>query len=222
MVEKVILCWSGGKDSTQALYELKGDPGYEIVALLATVTGEYDRISLHGVRRVLLERQAEALGHALHKVFVPKDGSNEEYEERMREALTAYLAAGITAAAFGDLFLEEVKQYREEKLLSVGLKGVFPLWLRDTTQLAKSFISRGFKAVITCVDTQVLPQDFVGREYDEQFLADLPPGVDPCGENGEFHSFVYDGPIFQHPVRFTLGEKVLKNNRFYFCDLLPE
>jgi uncharacterized protein (TIGR00290 family) len=222
MPQRVISCWSGGKDSTLALYEIRENLRYELMALLATVTADFDRLSLHGVRRVLLERQAEALGHPLHTVFVSKDGSNEEYEERMRAALAGYVEAGVTAAVFGDLFLEDVRKYREEKLLTVGLQGIFPLWGRDTAQLAQSFIRLGFKAVITCVDTQVLDKDFAGREFDEKFLADLPPGVDPCGENGEFHSFVYEGPMFRHPLRFTRGEAVLRNDRFYFRDLLPE
>jgi uncharacterized protein (TIGR00290 family) len=222
MPEKVIFCWSGGKDSTQALYELRADAAYQLVALLATVTEDYDRLSLHGVRRELMERQAEALGHPLHQVLVSKDGTNEEYEARMREALAGYLAAGVTAAAFGDLYLEDIRQYREERLLTVGLKGLFPLWRRDTAALAQSFLARGFKAVVTCVDTQVLDREFAGREYDAAFLADLPPGVDPCGENGEFHSFVYDGPIFARPVRFTRGEGLLAHDRFYFRDLVPD
>ncbi len=222
MPEKVIFCWSGGKDSTQALYELQADAAYQLVALLATVTEDYDRLSLHGVRRELMERQARALGHPLHQVLVSKDGTNEEYEERMRAALSGYLADGVTHAAFGDLFLEDIKRYREERLLTVGLKGLFPLWLRDTAELAQTFISRGFKAVVACVDTEVLGREFAGREYDADFLADLPPEVDPCGENGEFHSFVYDGPIFAQPVRFTRGEGRLAHDRFYFRDLVPD
>ena len=221
MAEKIILCWSGGKDSTQALYELEQDPRYEPAVMLATVTAEYQRLSLHGVRLTLLERQAAALGIPLHPVFVSRDGSNEEYEEKMRQALRDYLAQGMTTAAFGDLFLEEVRKYREEKLLLAGMQGIFPLWHRDTAQLARRFLAMGFKAVITCVDTHVLDQDFVGREYDARFLADLPPGVDPCGENGEFHSFVYDGPLFSAPVAFTRGERLLTHDRFYFCDLVP-
>jgi uncharacterized protein (TIGR00290 family) len=221
MPEKVILCWSGGKDSTQALYELEQDPRYEPVVLLATVTAEYQRLSLHGVRLTLLERQAAALRIPLHPVFVSRDGGNEEYEEMMRQALGNYLAQGVTTVAFGDLFLEDIRKYREEKLLLAGMQGLFPLWHRDTWELARRFLAVGFKAVITCVDTQVLNQDFVGREYSDRFLADLPPGVDPCGENGEFHSFVYDGPLFSGAVAFTRGERLLTHDRFYFCDLVP-
>ena len=221
MPEKVILCWSGGKDSTQALYELAGDPRFQVAGLLATVTAEYQRLSLHGVRLELLERQAAALGLPLNTVLVSKDGGNEEYDQRMLQAVERYLAQGITTMAFGDLFLEDVRRYREERLLVKGIKGIFPLWGRGTAALAQAFLARGFKAVLTCVDTQVLGKDFVGREYDAQLLADLPPGVDPCGENGEFHSFVYEGPLFQEAVPFTLGERLLTHERFYFCDLVP-
>ncbi len=221
MPEKVVFCWSGGKDSTLALHALKQNPAFEVVALLATVTAEYDRISLHGVRAELLVRQAAALRTPLHQVFIPKDGSNEEYEAGMRAALQDYRDAGISACAFGDLFLEDVRRYREERLLSVGLQGLFPLWGKDTKALAQNFLSLGFKAAVTCVDTAVLSPDFAGRDYDLPFLADLPPGVDPCGENGEFHSFVYDGPLFAEPVGFTRGERRLTHNRFYFCDLVP-
>jgi uncharacterized protein (TIGR00290 family) len=221
MTEKIVLCWSGGKDSTQALYELEADPRHAPVALLATVTAEYGRLSLHGVRLELLERQAAALRIPLHPVFISRDGSNEEYEEKMRQALEGYQARGVRTIAFGDLYLEDVRRYREEKLLLAGMQGLFPLWGRDTGELARGFLARGFKAVITCVDTHVLPKDFVGREYDHRFLADLPPGVDPCGENGEFHSFVYDGPLFSAPVPFTLGQRLLTHDRFYFCDLVP-
>jgi uncharacterized protein (TIGR00290 family) len=221
MPEKVIVSWSGGKDSTLALKAMQEDSRYQIVALLATVTADYDRVSLHGVRRELLERQAAALGYPLKLTYLSPNGSNEEYEEKMREALTVFKAAGISGVVFGDLFLEDVRKYRELKLMTVGLEGLFPLWGRDTAQLAQGFISRGFKAVITCVDTQALGQDFVGREFTSEFLKDLPAKVDPCGENGEFHSFVYDGPLFGQPVRFSRGEKRLTHERFYFCDLVP-
>ncbi len=222
MAEKIILCWSGGKDSTQALYELEQDPRYEPAVLLATVTAEYQRLSLHGVRLTLLERQAAALGRRLDTVFVSPNGNNEEYEEKMRQALKGYLARGLKTVAFGDLFLEDVRKYREEKLLLAGMQGLFPLWRRDTGELARRFLALGFKAVITCVDTHVLDRDFVGREYDARLLADLPPGVDPCGENGEFHSFVYDGPLFSAPVPLARGERLLTHDRFYFCDLVPD
>jgi uncharacterized protein (TIGR00290 family) len=222
MPEKVVVSWSGGKDSTMALAAVRADRRYEVVSLLATVTAEYDRVSLHGVRRDLLERQAAALGLPLRLVFVSAHGANEEYEAKMREALADFQAAGVGAVVFGDLYLEDVRRYRELKLLTVGLKGIFPLWGQDTAELAQGFITRGFKAVVTCVDTQVLKKAMVGRKFTRQFLSHLPAGVDPCGENGEFHSFVYDGPFFQQPVRFTRGDRLLAHDRFYFCDLLPK
>lgn len=221
MKEKVILSWSGGKDSALALYELERTKSYEIAALLTTVTQEYDRISMHGVQRILLERQAESLGFPLEKVFLSKDFSNEDYESKMREVLEKYVDDGVSCVAFGDIFLEDVRKYREENLSKMGMKGIFPIWRRDTRELAHTFIDLGFSAVITCVDSDVLDKTFIGRAFDESFLSKLPSTVDPCGENGEFHSFVYDGPIFREPILHTKGEVVLRENRFYYCDLTP-
>jgi len=221
MKEKVILSWSGGKDSALALYELEKTESYEIAALLTTVTQEYDRISMHGVQRILLERQAESLGFPLEKVFISKDSSNEDYESKMREVLAKYLTAGVCSAVFGDIFLEDLRRHREDNLSKMGMKGIFPIWKRDTRELAHTFIDLGFSAVITCVDSSVLDKTFIGRAFDESFLSQLPSTVDPCGENGEFHSFVYDGPIFREPILHTKGEVVLRENRFYYCDLTP-
>jgi len=218
--EKVIFAWSSGKDSARALHELMQDSGYEVVGLMTTVVEGYDRISMHGVRIRLVEQQAESIGLPLEKVYISKESSNENYETAMRDALLRHKAKGVTSVAFGDLFLEDLKVYRETKLAEVGMKAVFPLWKRDTTKLARSFIELGFRAIITCVDSQVLGGEFSGRLYDEQFLADLPSHIDPCGENGEFHSFVYDGPLFSKPVRFEKGEIVVRENRFHFCELL--
>ncbi len=216
-----IVSWSGGKDSALALHELAKTENYEVMSLLTTVTQEYDRTSMHGLRRVLLEQQAESLGLALEKVFISKNTSNEEYESKMREVLAKYLSAGVPSVAFGDIFLEDVRKHREEKLSEIGMKAIFPIWERDTTELARTFIDSGFKAVIICVDSNVLDKMFVGRSFDEQFLSELPATVDPCGENGEFHSFVYDGPIFSERIRHTIGEIVLRENRFYYCDVMP-
>ena len=221
MTEKVLLSWSGGKDSALALYELRKAGGYEIAALLTTVTADYDRVSMHGVRRVLLEQQADALGLPLEEVFIAADTSDEEYGAKMRAVLERYARDGVSAVAFGDIFLEDVRRYREEKLAQVGMRAVFPLWGRDTAELAHTFIDAGFQAVITCVDTQVLGRPFVGRDFDGRFLADLSPGIDPCGENGAFHSFVYNGPIFRERVPYAKGEVVLRENRFCYCDLVP-
>ena len=220
-MDKVIVSWSGGKDSARAYYELQKTGRHEIVALLTTVTEGYDRISMHGVRRSLLEQQAQALGVPVEKVYITQKASNEEYEVRMKEKLLDYKAQGVFSVLIGDIFLEDLRKYREKKLSEVGMNGIFPIWKKDTGELARSFIELGFKAVITCVDSHHLGKDFAGREFDRQFLADLPPGIDPCGENGEFHSFVYDGPIFRRPIACQKGEVVLRDDRFYFCDLLP-
>jgi uncharacterized protein (TIGR00290 family) len=221
MDEKTLFSWSGGKDSAMALHELQKTSGCEISALLTTVTEEYDRISMHGVRRILLEQQAESLGLPLEKIYITKNASNGEYETKMREKLMDCRRRGVSSVVFGDIFLEDLKKYREENLSKIGMKGIFPLWKRDTTELANTFTDLGFKAVITCVDSRVLDKTFVGRLYDKKFLADLPSSVDPCGENGEFHSFVYDGPIFREMIALTPGEVVLRDDRFYFCDLIP-
>jgi uncharacterized protein (TIGR00290 family) len=221
MREKVIVAWSGGKDSAFALYEILRTNRYEVLELLTTVTQDYDRISIHGVRRVLLEQQANALDFPLEKMLIPKSASDAEYEREMLKILTKHVANGVYTVVFGDIFLEDVRKYREQMLSKIGIKGVFPLWKKDSRQLAHEFIDLGFKAVITCVDSNFLSKDFAGRTFDEQFLSELPSNVDPCGENGEFHSFVYDGPIFSERVRFTKGEIVLRENRFYYCDLLP-
>jgi uncharacterized protein (TIGR00290 family) len=219
--EKVILCWSGGKDSALTLHELQQGGDYEIVALLTTLTRDYDRVCMHGVRSILLEQQAKALGLPLEKIFISKNASNEEYELRMREVLERYQAAGVCSVVFGDIFLEDLRAYREEKLAQVGMKGLFPIWKRDTADLACTFINLGFEAVITCADSNLLDRSLVGRTFDEQFLSTLPAAVDPCGENGEFHSFVSGGPEFPRQIPHELGEVVLRDNGFYYCDLVP-
>jgi uncharacterized protein (TIGR00290 family) len=220
MKERVLVGWSGGKDSAMMLYEMTGMKNIEVAALLTTVTEGYDRISMHGVRRQLLVGQAQSLGFPLHEISIPQKCANEIYEQRMREALEKFKQEGIETAAFGDLFLEDIRTYREERMSRIGMRCMFPVWGRPTRALAEQFIDLGFRAVIVCVDTTVLPRDFAGREYDRSFLKDLPAKTDPCGENGEFHSFVYDGPIFREPIRLQRGEKVLREDRFYYCDLL--
>jgi uncharacterized protein (TIGR00290 family) len=222
MVERVNLSWSGGKDSALAFRELSHDPHYEIRSLLTTITEGYDRISMHGVRISLLDQQAKALAMPLVKVAIPQSANNEQYESRMREALARERANGVTTVAFGDIFLEDIRRYREEKLSQVGMKAVFPIWKRDTRELALEFINAGFRAILTCVDSKQLDSSFVGRTFDRSLLRDLPSKVDPCGENGEFHTFVYAGPIFGQPIPVRKGEIVLRENRFYYCDLLPD
>ncbi len=220
MSEKVLFSWSGGKDSALALYEICKTGKYEISSLLTTLTEDYDRVSMQGVRRVLLEQQTASLGYPLEKIFIPKNSSNEEYEFKMRGILEQYLTLGVSHVVFGDIFLEDVRRYRDENLDKLGIKGIYPLWKMDTTDLAHRFIDLGFKAIITCVDSKTLDRKFVGKLFDEQFLSELPPTVDPLGENGEFHSFVYEGPIFRERISYTTGEVVLRDNRFFYCDLV--
>ena len=216
----ILMSWSGGKDSCIALHDIQKARKHRVAALLTTVTDDYDRISMHGVRRELLERQATSLGLPLRQVLISKDATNEEYEMKMAEAFDVYRPQGVHAIAFGDLFLEDVKAYREQFLARHDMRGLFPVWKRDTTCFIKEFIELGFKAVVTCVDSQVLDQSFAGRTIDEGFLSSLPSSVDPCGENGEFHTFVFDGPNFKEPVKFLLGDRV-QRERFSFCDLVP-
>lgn len=219
MNEKIILSWSGGKDSALALYELMRQDNTDIT-LLTTITDKYERISMHGIREALLEKQAESLGCCLEKVYITPESTNEEYEKKMEETMNRYKKLGVTKVAFGDIFLEDIRKYREENLKKVGMEAIFPLWGRDTKEIANTFINLGFKSIITCVDTKVLNGDFSGRLYDKNFLADLPKNINPCGENGEFHSFAFDGPIFKERINFSIGEKVLRDERFNFCDLI--
>jgi len=219
--EQVVLSWSGGKDSAMTAYHLLASQKYEIATLLTTVTEDFDRISMHGVRRDLLEQQAESLAIPLHTIMIPKDCSNEIYEARMREALSHFKARGITKIAFGDLFLHDVKHYRDERLTQAGMTGLYPIWMRDTDELVRTFIGLGFKAILACVDTQAIDASFAGRELDYQLLRDLPEDADPCGENGEYHSFVYAGPIFKKAIPCRAGERVMRTARFNYCDIMP-
>jgi uncharacterized protein (TIGR00290 family) len=221
MLDDVLFCWSGGKDSAMALHALQAAGTCRITALLTTITEEYNRISMHGVRRALLERQAESLGLPLHAVLIPPQCINATYEERMKEALAEYSARGVARVAFGDIFLEDLRLYRERKLAEAGMSALFPIWKRDTRELARDFVRLGFQAITVCVDPRVLDPSFSGRLLDASFFSDLPPGVDPCGENGEFHTFVFDGPIFKSPIPFRTGERVMRDG-FCFCDLLPD
>jgi uncharacterized protein (TIGR00290 family) len=189
------------------------------IALLTNLSKEYSRISMHGVRETLLDAQAASLGMPLHKIYLSNMPTNDEYEQQMTAVLSDYKRQGVSKVAFGDIFLKDLKQYRENNLQKAGMTGIFPIWKCDSSELAHKFMSLGFKAIITCVDTQALDKSFSGRIYDKRFLTDLPQNVDPCGENGEFHSFVFNGPIFHKAIPIVTGEKVLRDNRFYFCDL---
>jgi uncharacterized protein (TIGR00290 family) len=220
MPQKVLAAWSGGKDSALALHEILQSLDYEVASLLTTLTADYDRVSMHGVRRTLLELQAQALRLPLHQVFISKESTNEEYESQMEAALAHFRPLGVSSVVFGDIHLEDVRKYREDNLARAGMTALFPLWGRDSAEVATTFVELGFKAIVTCVDLKTLAKDFCGRVIDRHFLAELPDGVDPCGENGEFHSFVFDGPTFTRTVLFAVGETVQRDT-LYFCDLLP-
>lgn len=231
MPEPIVLSWSGGKDSAMALYELRQSDRYEVVALLTTVAEEYGRVSHHGVRVELLERQAAAVGVPLDVVYLSTrssypcrtDADSEvmtRYEELMREKMLRYKAAGTPTVAFGDIFLQHLREYRESNLAKIGMAAVFPIWHRSTAELVRSFVRLGFKACLSCVDAEKLGKPFVGCTIDDALIERLPAGTDPCGEYGEYHSFVYDGPIFREPVGIALSEIVLRESR-YFIDLLP-
>jgi uncharacterized protein (TIGR00290 family) len=218
-LRRIALSWSSGKDSAWSLHLLRQDPSIEVVALVTTLNQQFDRVAMHAVRRELLESQAESLGIPLWTVPLPWPCSNEEYEARMRDLCTRAINAGVEAMAFGDLFLADIRAYREKQLAGTGLEPLFPVWQIPTDDLAQTMIASGLRAKITCVDPKVLPAEFAGRDFDSQFLADLPPGIDPCGENGEFHSFVYDGPGFEQPLAVSVVE-ILERDGFVFADLI--
>jgi uncharacterized protein (TIGR00290 family) len=213
------LAWSSGKDSAFALHTLRATGGVEVVALLTTVNDTHDRVAMHAVRRDLLRAQAQAVGLPLIEVGIPHPCPNEAYEAAMAKALVRARSEGVEGVAFGDLFLADIRRYREERLLGTGLSPLFPLWGRPTRELALEMIAVGQKATLTCVDPGQLAASFCGSDFDEVLLASLPSGVDPCGENGEFHTFAWDGPAFQHPLKVLRGETVLREN-FVFTDLL--
>jgi uncharacterized protein (TIGR00290 family) len=217
----VMLSWSGGKDSALTLHALRESEGWRVAGLLTTVSAAYDRVAMHGVRRTLLEAQAAALQLPLTIVELPVAPSDEQYEEIMGAAMAGVRAMGISRVAFGDLFLEEVRHYREEALTRVGMRALFPLWGMPTPTLARRFIDLGFRAILTCVDTEQLDGSFAGRSFDPSLLAELPPAADPCGEYGEFHTFVHAGPGFAREVPIRIGRKVLRDGRFMYRDLLP-
>ena len=233
MNENAFMNWSGGKDSALCLYKALQSKQCNIECLLTNVNASHNRVSMHGLRRSLLEMQAASIGIPLQTIELPEEPTMEEYENMMTKKLNELKLAGYRKAIFGDIFLEDLKNYREQKLKQLNIDCIFPLWKIDTTELLKQFIALGFKAIIVCVNEKDLDKTFCGRLIDDSFISDLPVNVDACGENGEFHSFVFDGPIFKQPVKFSKGEIVYKlydapkqNNvsskyGFYFCDLLP-
>lgn len=231
MKNRAVFNWSGGKDSALALYEILRDPTFEIRKLTTTLSAENKRISMHGVREELLIQQAKCIGLPLEQIQLPSSTSMEVYNSIMAEKIKSFKADDITHSIFGDIFLEDLRNYREEQLKKVGLIAVFPLWKRNTKEILKQFLALGFKTITVSTHAQLLDKNFCGRIIDEDFIDDLPENVDPCGENGEFHTFVFDGPIFTKPIDFTKGEILykeydspdVKNEKvgFYFCDLIP-
>jgi uncharacterized protein (TIGR00290 family) len=234
MSHKTYFNWSTGKDSSLALHYLLQDDRYQIAQLLTSVNSHHNRISMHGLRRSLLEIQAKSIGIPLTTIELPEEPSMETYNSIMSNKMSELRAEGFTHTAFGDIFLEDLRKYREEKLNELNIKALFPLWKRNTTELMTEFLGLGFKTIVVCINEAVLDKSFVGRVIDQKFLEDLPSTVDPCGENGEFHTFCFDGPIFSKPVEFEIGEivhktypspkKDSKNDLygFWFCDLIPK
>ena len=243
-MKKAVFNWSGGKDSSLTLNRLLKTQEYDIQYLLTSVNTRFQRVSMHGVRENLLDQQARSIGIPLHKLMVPEMLSMEIYDNLMAQTLRQFKDEGIEYSIFGDIFLEDLKKYREERLAKLNIQGVFPIWKIPTDHLIKEFIDLGFKAVLVCVNERYLDKSFAGREIDKNFLKDLPNNVDPCGENGEYHSFVYDGPIFKKPISFKRGEIVYRNYKasqnnlsappgtpcpplqnvdtgFWYCDLIP-
>lgn len=222
--QSVLLSWSGGKDSALALARLRTDTRYDVAGLLTTVTTGYDRISIHGVRRSLLQRQAEALGLAVHEITIGPQSSAQAYRAAWFESLAMLpvAMADTRIIAFGDIFLADVREYREDMIRSMDREPIFPLWGESTASLSAEVLSSGFATRVVCVDTDALPVGFAGRAYDAEFLDALPDSVDPCGEHGEFHTFVSAGPGFSRPVPYAIGDTVLRDGRFAYCDLLPE
>ncbi len=236
MKQRALFNWSSGKDSALALYKILKEDRFEIATLLTSINQEFQRISMHGVNVSLLEDQAECLGFPLIKLEIPKEPSMEQYQKMMSETMLKIKSQGITHSVFGDIFLEDLRTYREEQLKSVGMHAVFPLWKQNTSDLIREFLDLGFKTIVTCVNEMYLDKSFAGRIIDDDFIKDLPENIDPCGENGEFHTFTYDGPIFKKPIDFKIGDLIMKTYPkpksdensddgdyiFWFCDLLSK
>ncbi len=220
MKKRTWLSWSSGKDSAWALLELQRDPSIELCGLLTTVNETHGRVAMHAVRQALLETQAERAGLPLIQVNIPSPCTNEQYQDAMAAAMQRAKDDRIQAVAFGDLFLEDIREYREKNLAPTGIEPLFPLWQRNTRDLAQTMVEGGLKATLTCVDPKQCPTEFVGRSYDTALLRELPESVDPCGENGEFHTFVHAGPMFRAPIEIQVGERVERDG-FQFADILP-
>ena len=233
-MHKTYFNWSTGKDASLALYKLQQDANFDVELLVTAINAHHDRVSMHGLRRSLLEQQAAAIGLPLRTIELPEEPTMEVYTKKMTETVTALKTEGYTQAGFGDIFLEDLKTYREQQLQPFGIQCQFPLWKQDTKVLLQELLDVGFRTIVICIKAELLDASFVGREIDQDFINDLPENVDPCGEHGEFHTFCFDGPIFKHPIPFELGEKVYREYKrpkgdttsardmgFWFCDLIP-
>ena len=219
MAARTLISWSSGKDSAWPLHSLRNDPRFELAGLVTTINRAFDRVAMHAVRVSLLEAQAAAAGLPLWKVEIPNPCSNEQYEKAMRAVVDRAADACVEVFAFGDLYLRDIRDYRERQLAGTSIRPIFPLWLKETQSLAHEMIAGGLRARVTCIDPKALDRSFAGREFDEQFLDDLPAGVDPCGERGEFHTFAWAGPMFRQPIAVRPGETVERDG-FFFADLL--
>ncbi|TYP75203.1 Dph6-related ATP pyrophosphatase [Aquimarina intermedia] len=242
-MKKTYFNWSSGKDSSLALYYILQQPDVEITRLITTVNKDYERVSMHGLRETLLDQQAQSLGIPLEKIYLPATVSMEAYTQIFQYKVENLKEAGFTHCVFGDIFLEDLRKYREKQLSKLNIQALFPLWKKNTTELLENFVNLGFKAITVCVNAKLLDASFCGRIIDHKFIDDLPIEVDPCGENGEFHTFVFDGPIFNTPIEFTIGDLIKRDYKpttkkedncykdedevswdtsFWFCDLLPK
>lgn len=219
-MKKAMFSWSSGKDSAWALHVMRQDPDIVVAGLFCTINKEFDRVAMHAVRVALLQQQADSIGLPIRLIPIPYPCSNADYAKIMGAFASREKKSGVEHFAFGDLFLEDIREYREKSLSGSGISPIFPIWGMDTRVLATTMLEAGMRAQITCVDPSQLASEFSGREFDESFLRDLPPAVDPCGENGEFHSFAFNGPMFGHKINFTIGKTTTRDN-FVFTDLLP-
>jgi len=220
-MEKVLISWSGGKDCALALHEILASRQYQVVGLLTTITGDYERIDMHDIRCSLIERQAESLGLPWEKVSISSHTSNADYEPGLVQTLRKYKELGVDSVVFGDIFRKDLRKYRELNLARLKMKGIFPLWERDNFQIMESFITLGFKAIVSSINTHALDNRFVGTIIDWKFIFDFPKTANVCGEHGEYHTFVFDGPIFKQGISYKVGETLLRDNHFNYCDLVP-
>ncbi len=219
-MKPAIASWSGGKDSVLALHTILNEKDYKIKTLFTISSIEYGRVSIHGVRNEIIKKQANSIGLPIHLIHLPKNVDNNKYQSIMKGEMTRLTSKNIFSVVFGDIFLEDIRKYREANLSKIGMKGIFPLWGKSSGDLARKFLDLRFKAIITSVDSNLLDGSFIGEIFNDEFISAIPKNVDPCGENGEFHTFVFDGPLFSHPVKFKTGKTIIMDGRYYYIDLI--